>query len=266
MPWDSVPPAKFIKREPGGSTRICPDSTSFDEVLNIGVADDSKSPAQSPAMWGRVLMFASALSLGALASAQAINYTFDSDSQGWTKGDLGSTFTGTNLGAPPAVWDAATQAILGSDHAGYAFHFSPDLGGGYGHLFGQDLTLDYRSVSNGGEDPFLVLMSSTSYLVLEKQILASATLDPYTFKLDSSSPFYFNSSQYYQGGSAVLATDADILGVLSDLRHIGVSTDIAGGGDTTYLDNVQAVPEPGTIALLAAGGAALALRRRKAKA
>jgi len=156
-----------------------------------------------------------------------------------------------------------TQAILGSDHSAYAFHFSPDLGGGYGHLFGQDLTLDYRSVGNGGEDPFLVLMSSTSYIVLEKTILSSGSLQPHTFKLDSTSGFYFNSSQYYQGGSAVAATDAEIQAVLADLRYIGVSTDIAGGGDTTYLDNVQAVPEPGTIALIAAGGAALALRRRR---
>lgn len=229
-----------------------------------GVASRVTAPAQSPAMWGRVFVIAAAVSVGALASAQAINYTFDADSQGWTKGNFGSTFAGTTLGATPAVWDAATQAILGSDHAGYAFHFSPDLGGGYSHLFGQDLTLDYRSLSGGAEDPFLVLMSSTSYLVLEKQILSSTTLDPYSFKLDSTSPFYYNSSQYYQGGSAVLATDAQILGILSDLRHIGVSTDINNGGDTTYLDNVQAVPEPGTIALLAAGGAALALRRRRA--
>ncbi len=214
-------------------------------------------------MWVRLSILAGIICLGASASAQAINFTFDSDVQGWTKGNFNSSPGSTSTGAASATWDPVTQAILGSDHSAYAFHFSPDLGGGYGHLFGQDLTLDYRSVGNGGEDPFLVLMSSTSYIVLEKTILSSGSLQPHTFKLDSTSGFYFNSSQYYQGGSAVAATDAEIQAVLADLRYIGVSTDIAGGGDTTYLDNVQAVPEPGTIALIAAGGAALALRRRR---
>lgn len=213
-------------------------------------------------MWGRLSIFAGLICIGAVASAQSINFTFDSDVQGWTKGNFNSTFGSTATGATSATWDPVTQAILGSDHSAYAFHFSPDLGGGYGHLFGQDLTLDYRSVGNGGEDPFLVLMSSTSYIVLEKTISASGSLQPHTFKLDSTSGFYYDSSQYYQGGGAVVASDAQIQAILNDLRYIGVSTDITGGGDTTYLDNVQAVPEPGTLALLAAGGAALALRRR----
>lgn len=46
------------------------------------------------------------------------------------------------------------------------------------------------------------------------------------------------------------------------MRYIGVTTDIANGGDSTKLDNVKAVPEPGTMALLGMGAAAVLLRRR----
>ena len=217
-------------------------------------------------MWGRASFIAVALAAGSIASATGFNFTFDSDNQGWTRGNFGSGFAGINTNIGDATWDAGTQSILGSDFAGYAYHFSPDLGGSHGALFGTDLTLDYRSVGSGGEDPFVVLMSSTDFIVLEKTILGSANLDPYSIKLDSTSGFYYNSSQYYNGASAVTATDAQIQAVLNDLRFIGVTTDVAGGGDTTYLDNVNAVPEPTTLALLALGGAALLRKRFKKQA
>ncbi len=217
-------------------------------------------------MWGRTSLAVLALAAGSIASATGFNFTFDTDNQGWTRGNFGNGFAGINKNIGPATWDAATQSILGSDFTGYAYHFSPDLGGSHGALFGTDLTLDYRSVGSGSEDPFVVLMSSTDFIVLEKTILASANLNPYSIKLDSTSGFFYNSSQYYNGGAAVTATDAQIQAVLNDLRYIGVSTDIAGGGDTTYLDNVNAVPEPTTIALLGLGGAALLRKRFKKQA
>lgn len=217
-------------------------------------------------MWGRASLITVALAAGSIASATGFNFTFDSDNQGWTQGNFGSGFAGINTNIGEATWDAATQSILGSDFAGYAYHFSPDLGGSHGALFGTDLTLDYRSLGSGGEDPFVVLMSSTDFIVLEKTILASANLDPYSIRLDSTSGFFYNSSQYYNGASAVTATDSQIQAVLNDLRYIGVTTDITSGGDTTYLDNVNAVPEPTTLGLLALGGAALLRKRFKKQA
>lgn len=196
-------------------------------------------------------------------AAAGFNFTFDSDVQGWTRGNFGNTFATIDVdshGSAVFASNSGNGYILGSDHTTYAYHFSGDLGGNHGGLFGQQLTLDYRSAATGADDPFIVLMSSTAFLVLERTIAASAGFNSYSFALDASEGWYYNSSQYHQGSGAVLATNADIQSVLIDLRHVGVSTDIAGGGDTTWTDNVAAVPEPTTLAVMGLG--ALFLRRR----
>lgn len=200
------------------------------------------------------------LATGTQAFATGFAFTFDNDAEGWTKGDFGNGFGNIATGNTPAVWE--NGMIRGSDHSSYAYHFSPNLGGGHGGLFGQELSLDFRSASAGGNDPFIVLMSSTEFLVLERAIPASSNLLTYQFTLNATEGWYFNSSEYHNSGNAVLASDAQIQGVLNDLRHIGISTDIAGGGDLTYTDNVQAVPEPGTFAALALGAICLIRRKR----
>lgn len=206
--------------------------------------------------------FALLFVLGAgTASFAGFNFTFDSDNQGWTKGDLGGTFatiqTNTQGGAD---WNAAGY-ITGSDFSSYAYLFSGDLGGNHGDAFGTALSLDFRTAGAGGDNPFIVLLSSDAFLVKQQAHPASAGFINYSYQLDSTGGWYYNSSPYYNGGNAVLATDAQILAVLNDLRHIGVSSDIASGGDTVWVDNINAVPEPATLGLLALG--ALAARRRR---
>lgn len=215
------------------------------------------------------------IALGGLALAVAsttafasagFNFTFDSDAEGWTRGNLGSSFATIDANSAGAAdWDseAGNGYLAGTDHGGYAFHFSPDLGGGHGALFGFQLELDFQTRGAGANNPFVVLMSSTGFLVKQQAHVASTDLLPYAYALDASGGWYFNSSPYFDGGSAVLATDADILAVLSDLRHVGISTDIANGGDATRTDNVRAVPAPGAVSvLLGLGGLAAARRRR----
>lgn len=202
------------------------------------------------------------------SSAFAGLFTFDFgvDNQGWTKGNFGNglaSITPNSNGA--ATWSAGV--IAGNDHSGYAFHFSPVLSGDFSNLLGGSINLDFSSVGTGGNDPFVVLVSTTGFLVKEKQIIGSSVLNPYSFTLSASEGWYFNSSEYYNGVSAVLASDAQISGVLANLKYVGVSTDIVGGDDNTRLDNVvsvEAVPEPATLAILGLGVAALRRRNRKA--
>ena len=200
------------------------------------------------------------------AFAGLFSFDFASDNQGWTKGNFGNGLAGiapNSNGA--ATWSAGV--IAGTDHTTYAFHFSPALSGDFSNLLGGSINLDFSSVGAGATDPFVVLVSTTGFLVKENLIPGSTNLNPYSFTLSASEGWYFNSSEYYNGTGAVLATDAQISGVLADLKHIGVSTDITSGGDTTRLDNVvsvEAVPEPATLAVLGLGLAALRRRSRKA--
>jgi hypothetical protein len=214
----------------------------------------------------RILAVLAAFTLVGAGFAQTINFTFDADSQGWTKGDLGSTRASTAVGTEAANWDPVIQAIAGNDHSNYAFLFSPDLGGGFGGLIGEDLRFDFLSATAGPQYPFVTLLSGTEMLFYEQSVPASPGLLPYSIKLDSSASWYLNSSPYFNGTGAVLATEADIQRILGDLRHIGVSTDIVGGADDTRLDNVQAVPEPGTMALIAGAAALIAWRRQRKSA
>lgn len=199
--------------------------------------------------------------MSASSALAGFNFTFDDDNESWTRGNLGSTHaTITTNSSGAAVWDAGGW-LQGSDHSGYAFHFSPDLGGGHGNLFGNEISLDFRTQFAGGNNPFLVLVSSDSFLVKLQTHQTTSDFVHYSYTLDSTDGWYYNSSPYYNGANAVLASDAQIQAVLDDLRHLGVSTDIGGGADNTWTDNVKAVPEPATLSLLAL--AALAAKRRK---
>ncbi len=215
----------------------------------------------------RGIALISGILVSVAAHAGGFNFTFDSGAEGWTKGDFGNSFATMITGTTAATWSGGGESggyIAGTDHGSYAFHYSPNLGGNHGDLFGETLSFDFQSAGTGANDPFLVLLSSNSFLVAERVVSAGTSFTNWQFTLDSSSSFYFNSSTYNNGGSAVLATDSQIQSVLSDLQYIGVSTDITNGGDTTRLDNVQAVPEPATMTILAAAGlAAVARKKRK---
>lgn len=211
----------------------------------------------------RAFLFSCAIGAAAISSA-SISFTFDTDNQGWTRGDFGNGFANITVNSSGAATWGTPGQLNGTDHSGYAYHFSGNLGGGHGNLMGGTISLDFQFAGSSGEDPFLVLMSSTDFLVLEHTVTPPNTMVNYSFNLDSSAGWFFNSSQFYQGNSATVATNAQILSVLSDLQHIGVSTDITNGGDTTRTDNVnlQAVPEPATMTILALGALA-ALRKKK---
>lgn len=204
----------------------------------------------------RTLLVVSALTLVSAAHAN-LTYTFDSDNQGWRQADFNqSTLVLTDLG--PATWNAAGN-IEGPDFAGWAFHTSPLLSGGYGGA--TEIRFDYSAAFADTQPyPFVVLASATAAIFQVAIPPADGQFHTYAFDLTTVGTW-----QYGDANGLRAATLSDISSVLGGLQRIGINADVASGSDFTRVDNVQltAVPEPATVAAVGLGVAALIRRRRR---
>lgn len=193
-----------------------------------------------------------------LATAAQANllYTFDADNQGWRQSDFNPTTLELNdIG--PATWNAAGY-IEGPDFAGWAFHTSPLLSGGY--QLATDIRFDFAAdFADVQAYPFVVLASASGAIYQEVAPPADGQFHSYVFDLTTAGSWMYGDVNGLRS-----ATMTDITSVLGGLTRIGVNADVASGADFTRLDNVQltAVPEPATMAALGIGLASLMRRRR----
>ena len=200
-----------------------------------------------------------------VASAQ-LSYTFDSDAQGWRRGNLDlASLTLTDIGV--AAWNAS-GFIEADDFSDYAFHLSPSLGGvNMGNTYGGVLRLDFATVSAspaGPAQPFVVLTNGTGALFRPQSFADNTPLTTSVFSLDTTGGWQYGTSI----ANIAPATESQIRSILGNLTRIGVTADVADGTDSTAVDNlrlVAPVPEPATIAALGLGAVAILRRRRRAR-
>lgn len=196
--------------------------------------------------------------VAATSFASALTYTFDTDNEGWRQADFNpSTLQLTVIG--PSTWAAPGQ-IEENDFTGWAFDVSPTLAGGFqGYT---SVSFDYAAdETDNFAFPLLVLASPTEAVYVEEIPTADGAYHHYSYSLTDPTGW-----KYGNAGGLRDATQADIDNVLASLVIIGVDVDTHDGADHTKLDNVSldAVPEPVTMAGLAA--MALLVRARKRRA
>lgn len=192
------------------------------------------------------------MGVAATSSANLISYQFNSDTEGWRRGDFNSsTLVLTDLGG--ATWNSGGY-IDGDDFSSWAFHLSPILNQNLSSA--TSIAFDYSSAASDGPYPFLVISSGTAAIYQIAAVPADGQFHHYSYD------FTPGTWQYSNGVDFRAATAADISGVLAMVKEFGVNADQISGSDYTRLDNVALVPEPASLLALTLGLAGIAKRRR----
>lgn len=212
-----------------------------------------------------MLLCAGLLLTAGAVRAQSILSDFNLNADGWhayTAADPNTVVVYTATGGTNG-----SGAIILQEPANGAndyFDAPAKFLGNQSAFYGGSLSFDLKlSLSwNGTEADMVVLTgngTSIAYSAPQANWPVTTNYTSYSFKLDGTQGWTL-------AGSSTLATTqqiSSVLGNLSDLRILG---DWTNSQDNDLLDNVQfaPVPEPGTVSLLALGGALLlgaALRR-----
>ena len=202
----------------------------------------------------RCLVGLSLLFFGAsVASADLLNYHFDSTNEGWRRGDLDITHLVMNdVGA--ATWNAGGY-IDAPDFANWSFHLSPVIPANMSSA--TRIEFDYSSAASDGPYPFVILSSGSSAIYVTATVPADGQFHHYSYDFKPGSWLFSDGVNFRS------ASSSDISFALTNLQHFGINGDQQHGPEYTRLDNVALVPEPISIVALGLGTLTLLKKKRK---
>ncbi|MEI8282585.1 MAG: PEP-CTERM sorting domain-containing protein [Armatimonadota bacterium] len=201
----------------------------------------------------RCFLGLSILFVGAsVAHADLLNYHFNTDNEGWRRGDLKiATLTMTDVGA--ATWNAGGY-IDAPDFANWSFHLSPVIAANMSSA--SRIEFDYSSMASDGPYPFVIFSSGVGAIYQTTTVPGDDQFHHYNYALTPG------TWQFSDGVNFRVATASDIAFTLTNLQQFGINGDQQHGPEYTRLDNVVLVPEPVSALALSAGLIGLARRRR----
>ncbi len=212
----------------------------------------------------RTCVFGAALLALAAGVANAQTSTFDTDAEGWSVVNDVSGFTWTDqIGNPPG----AVQANDNVSGVIWFFNAPAAYSGDRSAAFGTAITWDlygirgnHTSVSNIA-DVILIGNGTAIGIDVDAQPV-NGQWTSWSAPIMASANWRTvpNLSTGAFAGAAL--TDAEIQAVLANLTGLRLRGEFTSGADSAALDNVNMVPAPGAIALLAVGGLCIARRRR----
>jgi len=187
-----------------------------------------------------------------VAHADLLNYHFNTDNEGWRRGDLKiATLTMTDVGA--ATWNAGGY-IDAPDFANWSFHLSPVIAANMSSA--SRIEFDYSSMASDGPYPFVIFSSGVGAIYQTTTVPGDDQFHHYNYALTPG------TWQFSDGVNFRVATASDIAFTLTNLQQFGINGDQQHGPEYTRLDNVVLVPEPVSALALSAGLIGLARRRR----
>ncbi len=186
------------------------------------------------------------------AQADLLSYQFNSDNEGWRRGDLNiATLTMTDVGA--ATWNVGGY-IDAPDFANWSFHLSPVIAANMSTA--SRIEFDYSSRASDGPYPFVIFSSGVGAIYQTTTVPGDDQFHHYNYALTAG------TWQFSDGVNFRVATASDIQFTMTNLQRFGINGDQQHGQEYTRLDNVFLVPEPVSALVLSAGLIGLARRRR----
>ena len=203
---------------------------------------------------GLIILAGLGLSAGAAFGAPLAQSTFGADAEGWSvTGDAESSMWDSATGNPPGSFKGVDAVLGGTWYFVAPAKFRGDKSAAYGETLSYDIWITSTDSPTWND----ACISLIGPLTLYYRGLHPPKLAWTHFEV------LLTETAGWKKTDGQTPTEQEMQNVLGGLTALHIRGEYKTGADYAYLDNVVMTPEPATMALLALGGLAMLLRKRR---